>query len=172
MTENLVEALRSYQQADEDGVMVIVSRQACDEAASEITRLKAEVERLTDENAMLRDAEDRWIARLAVVRHHTGDNGKMMLAEFSAWFDKRWNELLTAEASAARMREALGEAYRKGRIISDALKWVDNRYDDQSISHKDFRVEAATLAYDARECCQGWDDMPEARAALGGTENE
>jgi hypothetical protein len=35
----LIEAIRSYQQADEDGVMVLVSRQACDEAATEIERL-------------------------------------------------------------------------------------------------------------------------------------
>lgn len=32
-TDELVNALRSYQQADEEGVMVLVSRQACDEAA-------------------------------------------------------------------------------------------------------------------------------------------
>ena len=38
---DLIEALRSYQQADEDGVMVLVSRQACDEAADEIERLRA-----------------------------------------------------------------------------------------------------------------------------------
>jgi hypothetical protein len=35
----LIEAIRSYQQADEDGVMVLVSRQACDEAVTEIERL-------------------------------------------------------------------------------------------------------------------------------------
>lgn len=38
--EMIVNALRNYQQADEDGVMVLVSRQACDEAADEIDRLR------------------------------------------------------------------------------------------------------------------------------------
>ena len=38
---SIVKALMSYQQADEDGVMCIVSRQACDEAADEIERLRA-----------------------------------------------------------------------------------------------------------------------------------
>jgi hypothetical protein len=42
----LIEALKSYQQADEDGVMVLVSRQACDEAADTISALQAENERL------------------------------------------------------------------------------------------------------------------------------
>lgn len=40
MTTPLIEALRAYRQADEDGIMVIVSRQACDEAADEIERLR------------------------------------------------------------------------------------------------------------------------------------
>lgn len=40
--EKLCEALRSYQQADEDGVIVKVSRQACDEAATALSRLTRE----------------------------------------------------------------------------------------------------------------------------------
>lgn len=35
----VVEALRGYKQTDEDGVMVLVSRQACDEGAEAIERL-------------------------------------------------------------------------------------------------------------------------------------
>lgn len=42
----LCKALRAYQQADMDGVMVLVSRQACDEGADEIERQRAEIERL------------------------------------------------------------------------------------------------------------------------------
>lgn len=37
---SLIEALRSYGQADEDGVMCIVSRQAVEEAADEIEWLR------------------------------------------------------------------------------------------------------------------------------------
>ena len=54
-----------------------------------------------EEIEILHDAEARWIARLSVLRMHSGDNGKMMLAEFSTWFEKRWNELLAAETSLA-----------------------------------------------------------------------
>jgi hypothetical protein len=36
---SLIDALRSYQQADEEGVIVKVSRQACDEAATAIEEL-------------------------------------------------------------------------------------------------------------------------------------
>lgn len=42
---NLIEALRSYEQADEEGVMVLVSRQACEEAAGELERSIRQVER-------------------------------------------------------------------------------------------------------------------------------
>ena len=42
----LCKALTSYQQADEEGVMVLVSRQACDEAATRIRALASENERL------------------------------------------------------------------------------------------------------------------------------
>ena len=41
---DLVQALLSYKQADEDGIMVLVSRQACEEAAAEIERLHARLE--------------------------------------------------------------------------------------------------------------------------------
>lgn len=50
-----LDALKNYQQADADGVMVLVSRQACDEAAAEIERLRKEIE---DLRAALRDREN------------------------------------------------------------------------------------------------------------------
>lgn len=42
-TGDVVAALRSYQQADADGVMVLVARQACEDGAAEIERLRNEV---------------------------------------------------------------------------------------------------------------------------------
>jgi hypothetical protein len=38
--DGLIKALRAYQQADIDGVMVVVSRQACEEAATELEKLE------------------------------------------------------------------------------------------------------------------------------------
>lgn len=37
--QDLIRALRCYSQADEEGIMVLVSRQACDEGARELERL-------------------------------------------------------------------------------------------------------------------------------------
>jgi hypothetical protein len=45
-TTELVDALRNGQQMDEDGVMVSVSRQACEEAADLITAQAAEIARM------------------------------------------------------------------------------------------------------------------------------
>lgn len=44
--DKMIEALRSGTQCDEEGVMVIVSRQACHEAADEIERLRLKNEHL------------------------------------------------------------------------------------------------------------------------------
>lgn len=52
----LCKALTSYQQADEDGVMVLVSRQACDEAATRIRALASEKEGLRRERDEARAA--------------------------------------------------------------------------------------------------------------------
>ena len=49
----LINALKSYQQADMDGVMCVVSRQAVEEAIAEIERLRAE-------NASLWERVKRW----------------------------------------------------------------------------------------------------------------
>ena len=75
--EGLMDALRSYQQADMDGVIVKVSRQACEEAATALTALQAalaakdaEIARLTGERqtlvAALKDGGD--VQRLALAR--------------------------------------------------------------------------------------------------------
>ena len=47
--DGLCKALTSYQQADEEGVMVLVSRQACDEAATRIRALASQVDGLRRE---------------------------------------------------------------------------------------------------------------------------
>ena len=54
--DGLCEALTSYQQADEDGVMVLVSRQACDEAATRLRALASEKEGLRRERDEARAA--------------------------------------------------------------------------------------------------------------------
>lgn len=61
----LVEALRAGRQADADGVMVIVSRQACEEAADRIAALTAEVDEDNAEIASLCEAAERAESALA-----------------------------------------------------------------------------------------------------------
>lgn len=74
--EKLCEALRSYQQADEDGVIVKVSRQACDEAATALSRLSRENEELR--------ASLAWaIKRIDKHARHRADEGDGELYEFS-----------------------------------------------------------------------------------------
>lgn len=89
---------------------------------SEAERLREESADKDDEIAMLRDSEARWIARLAVVREATGDNGKMMLPEFKKWFDERWASLLAAEAEAAALRERVGA---KERAIKTLIAYCE-----------------------------------------------
>lgn len=83
---SLIEALRDYRPADDDGVMVIVSRQACDEAADALERVsnlpvdeaRTEIARLTAERDKMREAleaiaEERWnadVPPLAMVSVH------------------------------------------------------------------------------------------------------
>lgn len=82
--EKLIAALRSYKQADADGVMCVVSRQAVHEAADRLSALKAERDRMA---AALRpfadaaretvseyeaDGEDIWehgAAQLITMKH-------------------------------------------------------------------------------------------------------
>ena len=82
---SLINALKSYKQCDEDGIMCKVSRQAVDEAIERIKQLQAENERLRKEvevqgfnlrlreidgsmdmDALIKDAE-RWRENLPVI---------------------------------------------------------------------------------------------------------
>lgn len=77
----LSDALRSGQQCDEDGVMCIVSRQACHEAAYQIERIRTGTLAHVDEVEKLREAL-AWYgeqARLCRLIHSQGDLGRHAL---------------------------------------------------------------------------------------------
>lgn len=105
---DIVDALKSYRQADQDGVMVTVSRQACDEAAAELTRLRARVEELeADKRDLLKHADvQRMPARLlsealAIAEaafSNRGDRG----GSPGEWAWERMNEIETRISRAAR----------------------------------------------------------------------
>ena len=78
---NLSDALRGGQQCDEDGVMCIVSRQACHEAADQLERILSgqlvhveEVEKLREALAWYEEQ-----ARLCRIIHSQGDLGRQAL---------------------------------------------------------------------------------------------
>lgn len=112
-----------------EGFAVVLSSRV--EALDELVALRTDdLADKAEEIAMLRDAETRWIARLAFVREITGDGGKMMLDEFQEWFESRWAELLAAEAALTTERRAKEEAERE---------------------REDARVERGNIAEDYRE---------------------
>lgn len=57
---DFLDALRDYQQADEDGVMVLVSRQACDEAIAEIERLRMQLAEAKASAVKFQRHRDAW----------------------------------------------------------------------------------------------------------------
>lgn len=72
---NLIVALRSYSPADINGVMVVVSRQACDEAADLLDRLKAE---LAAAVLAEREACVNWIRNAGYLHIHGAELAERM----------------------------------------------------------------------------------------------
>lgn len=77
---DVVEGLRGYQQGDADGVMVLVSRQACEEGAAEIEALRAALK-------LAETHRDMAVGLLAEWAVDVADKG----SEFDEWSDTyRW----------------------------------------------------------------------------------
>lgn len=120
--EKLIERLERRTGNYDEGVLVSAPDHDALDAVSEICRLRAALATaeaaIADKDGtieILRESEARWIARLSVVRHATGDNAKMMLGEFTAWFERRWNELVAAETERDKVlhdRDELAVAHK------------------------------------------------------------
>ena len=91
-TTDLIQRLRAHQQADEEGVIVKVSRQACDEAADALEQQAAQIAE--------KDAE---IARLISTKEHIRKEINAMIGRVED--DAVLIEALRADAE--RMRAAL-----------------------------------------------------------------
>lgn len=93
-------AIQSYQQADEEGVMVLVSRQACDETAAALRALPsllARIERVEGEPSaisLLERARDELV-ECAQDYHH---QPKAMIAEINAYLAAAEQSLSSARA--------------------------------------------------------------------------
>lgn len=119
-------AIQSYQQADEEGVMVLVSRQACDETAAALRALPsllARIERGEGEPSaisLLERARDELV-ECAQDYHH---QPKAMIAEINAYLAaaeqslssaraEGWKTGVEAAAKVARERVAVLEAFAR-----------------------------------------------------------
>ena len=105
-------AIQSYQQADEEGVMVLVSRQACDETAAALRALPAllaRIERGEGEPSaisLLERARDELV-ECAQDYHH---QPKAMIAEINAYLAAAEQSLSSARAEIEGLKTERDEA--------------------------------------------------------------
>ena len=97
----LCKALTSYQQADEEGVMVLVSRQACDEAATRIRALASQVDGLR------REIE---------IRDPVAKRREEQLSALKAENERLRKALLRLQTGAAVALDALPEDQQEGVV--------------------------------------------------------
>lgn len=102
---NLVDHLRNGQQCDEEGIMCIVSRQACHEAADRIQALEAEVERLVEDRARFPDRPD-WVGNM--IGAHYG-NLKSQIDSANRFCDSYRMKANASEREVQRLRGVLEE---------------------------------------------------------------
>ena len=158
----LCKALTSYQQADEDGVMVLVSRQACDEAATRIRALASQVDGLGRETGRQCVNCGRWFPK-EWDRAKAPDDCKSpdactidMTADeaWQHWRKEAHTERARAESSealVAELREKV-ERLRKAllRLQTGAAVALNVIPEDQQEG-----VVGNFLAAIHRECCAG-----------------
>ena len=100
---DLIAALRSYTQADEDGVVVKVSRQACDEAADRLAALEAELAKVRE---VLRDllhyvGDGSALERDELPRHRN-HRVNVDIANTNVEYNEQMRNALNAAIDAAR----------------------------------------------------------------------
>ena len=83
--DDLIDALRSYRQADADGVMVLVSRQACGEAANEIKRLRG----LVSDYESMQEQHREHVRRLDVALNGDGAAKQASLIDLVSQFEHK-----------------------------------------------------------------------------------
>ena len=158
----LCKALTSYQQADEDGVMVLVSRQACDEAATRIRALASEKEGLRRETGRQCVNCGRWFPKewdraKAPDDCKSPDACTIDMTADEAW--QHWRKEAHTERARAESSEALVAELREKverltkallRLQNGAAVALDALPEDQREG-----VVGNFLAAIHRECCAG-----------------
>jgi hypothetical protein len=93
----VAEALRSYEQADEDGVMVLASRQACEEGAALLLTLSQKVKDLTAErDEALKALDENWVQHQRIARAEAAlQSSRAQVAALTAVLEDARRDLLT-----------------------------------------------------------------------------
>lgn len=158
----LIKAITNYRQADEEGIMVEVSRQACDEIADLVQHLSAENSRLTAQVERLEGERDEWKANSSLYEKTAQEAARGL--ECLSDIDEAWDAFGTAgnrgtltlaeqisstirDAEAAEARaDALGGAL--DRLLSSPVI-SDENYSDPAWGDRE-TAEAIAFARAAR----------------------
>ncbi len=103
---------------------------------------------------------------MSVVRELTGDHGKMMLADFTKWFNERWAALLSAESELAALRERLKPfAHAAEYLEAETSGFTDD--DPLTITYRNEEDSATDIG-----TILSFGDFRRARTALHGREKD
>ena len=115
-TSDMLAALRDGKKCDEDGVMCIVSRQACIEAADEIERLTTLVELQLRKISTQHEDLATFMMKHSFSTGH-GDSHADLLAELGPQIDKLRGALAAAQAYARHERDLGAEELAQANAI-------------------------------------------------------
>lgn len=119
--DDLVKALRSGEQADMDGTLVKVSRQACEEAADAIEALQG---KLRDMHRRAQTAEAALREPIEAAAPERRTLGRVLAnAAFYAEYDR-------AEALQAQLAEARDKALPALDMAAESLEWAIREMDE------------------------------------------
>lgn len=154
---HLIAALRAGQQADHDGVMVCVSRQACEEAADALTAQAATITKQARELEALRADAERW--RYAVThcewRRTDNEDGRYSMLVVRLPYDADQSCVATrnqaidaamqsgkaAEPDATKCRKCNGNM-RPGTYLEQTFSGVPDFPGDAPLSERPLRSES------------------------------
>lgn len=112
----LITVIKDYNQADDDGVMVLVSRQACDEAAAALTAMRGEIARANTERDEWKERAPHWNDPLGAA--------SLSVHEAKSWRERAETlELKLAQSSSAwtAMNELQAKEWRRAEAAEAAL---------------------------------------------------
>ena len=114
MTDKALKALLDYQQMDEEGIMVLTSREAIHEVSDTITALRKEVEELRAEH----DDAQNALSEIGAYAHERS-TGPAIPDEMWAIRDMAYRPLETDRQNRQRVKEEVQAEAEYGRLRSE-----------------------------------------------------